>query len=76
MQIYFNEFRLVSNSEMYAPEFDEATFPPHVILKSTNNTPIEGFWRLLHQKTGDNLKEIILEGKRQAIFNSTIPEHS
>ncbi|KAJ3933586.1 MAG: hypothetical protein NXY57DRAFT_998045 [Lentinula lateritia] len=62
--------------EAYAPDLDATVYPPHVILKSTNNTPIEGIWRRFSEKVGANLKEIILRGKVEYIFDSTRHEHT
>lgn len=57
-------------------ELDDVTFPPHVILKSTHNTPIEGFWRWFHDKAGKNLKEVLLRGQTEYIFNAAYSAHS
>ncbi|KIK56381.1 hypothetical protein GYMLUDRAFT_1016107 [Collybiopsis luxurians FD-317 M1] len=75
-EIGYQHAFMVTLREMYAPEFDPVEFPPHVILKSTNNTPIEGFWRILSDKCGKNIKEQILQGKDQRIFDPTQSEHS
>ncbi|KAJ7877573.1 hypothetical protein B0H14DRAFT_2342283, partial [Mycena olivaceomarginata] len=50
-------------------------YPPHASVKSVHNTIIEAFWRWLHQKLGFNLKDHILRGKTEHIFNSAVGFH-
>ncbi|KAJ4492029.1 hypothetical protein C8J55DRAFT_533979 [Lentinula edodes] len=74
-EIGFQHAFMAALREAYAPDLDATVYPPHVILKSTNDTPIEGIWRRFSQKVGANLKEIILRGKVEYIFDSTRHEH-
>lgn len=53
------------SNDAYAPDIDSTLFPPHITLKSTNNTPIEGTWHQWLSKNGTNLKEHILHGKTE-----------
>ncbi|KAJ3911553.1 hypothetical protein F5877DRAFT_85809 [Lentinula edodes] len=75
-EIGFQHAFMAALREAYAPDLDATVYPPHVILKSTNNTPIEGIWRRFSEKVGANLKEIILRGKVEYIFDSTRHEHT
>ncbi|KAF9440549.1 hypothetical protein P691DRAFT_793250 [Macrolepiota fuliginosa MF-IS2] len=61
--------------EFYAPEINTETFPPSLTLKSTHNTVIEGLWHWLRDKTGFNLKDVILRGKHEFIFCAHIQWH-
>ncbi|KAJ7815890.1 hypothetical protein B0H14DRAFT_3111783 [Mycena olivaceomarginata] len=54
---------------VYAPDIDPAVYPFHVLIKSVHNTVIEGFWRQFKEKTGLNLKDFMLHGKEQHLFN-------
>lgn len=60
---------------MLVPDVDLQIYPPYMILKSVHNTVIEGFWKWLRDKTGHNLKEHILRGKVDGIFNPNVPWH-
>ncbi|KII83303.1 hypothetical protein PLICRDRAFT_63270, partial [Plicaturopsis crispa FD-325 SS-3] len=42
--------------------------PPYVQLSSTNNTPIESFWRWKRNGEGHTLKHVILAGTDSGIF--------
>ncbi|KZP10031.1 hypothetical protein FIBSPDRAFT_687622, partial [Athelia psychrophila] len=44
-------------------------FPAAVQVQSKHNTPIEGFWRWKRQGEGHSLRDAILVGKAQGIFN-------
>ncbi|KIJ31979.1 hypothetical protein M422DRAFT_214129 [Sphaerobolus stellatus SS14] len=63
--------------EIFAPQIDTNIFLPHVHLKSVHNTVIEGFWSWLLSKQGFNVKERVLQGMTQYIFNpnSTLHEN-
>ncbi|KAJ7618698.1 hypothetical protein FB45DRAFT_755655, partial [Roridomyces roridus] len=61
--------------EIFAPDIDPALFPLHVLIKSIHNTIIEGFWRQLKEKLGLNLKDWLLRGKSEFLFNSHNPLH-
>ncbi|KAJ6567335.1 hypothetical protein DFH09DRAFT_918705 [Mycena vulgaris] len=54
---------------VYAPDIDPAVYPFHVLIKSVHNTVIKGFWRQFKEKTGLNLKDFLLRGKEQHLFN-------
>jgi len=60
----------------FAPDIDPDLDPYYRILKSVHNTIIEGFWRWLREKLGINLKDFILQGKTDRIFNPMVPFHS
>ena len=60
---------------MYAPSIDAETFPTYTILPSPHHTVIEGFWRWLKTKAGLNIKDHILRGKREHIFDSCVGFH-
>jgi hypothetical protein len=62
-------------SELCAPDVDPEVYPPFMYMPSTNNTPIESFWRWLKEKIGLNLKDHILRGKELHIFNATAIYH-
>ncbi|KAF9444025.1 hypothetical protein P691DRAFT_678367, partial [Macrolepiota fuliginosa MF-IS2] len=61
--------------EFCAPNIDGNTHPPFISVKSTQNIVIESFWRWLHEKLGMNLKEEILRGKREHIFQEHNEQH-
>ncbi|KAJ7617958.1 hypothetical protein FB45DRAFT_872402 [Roridomyces roridus] len=61
--------------EMYAPDIDPALYPFHVLIKSVHNTVIEGFWRHLKEKLGLNLKDYLLRGRAEHLFNPHDPLH-
>ncbi|KAF7329564.1 hypothetical protein MKEN_00219300 [Mycena kentingensis (nom. inval.)] len=61
--------------EIYAPDIDPNMFPFHVLIKSIHNTIIEGFWRQLKEKLGLNLKDWLLRGKLEFLFNTHNPVH-
>lgn len=61
--------------EFYAPNVDMDVFPASVVLPSTHNTTIESIWRLLREKTGLNLKDIVLRGKNEHIFYAHAQQH-
>lgn len=55
--------------ELYAPHVDVEIYPPAVAISSTHNTVIESFWRWLREKSGLNLKDIIIRGKLEQRFH-------
>ncbi|KAJ7874312.1 hypothetical protein B0H14DRAFT_3083423 [Mycena olivaceomarginata] len=61
--------------EVFAPNIDPDVYPSHTFVKSVHNTIIEAFWRWLHEKLGFNLKDHILRGQVDHIFNSNVPFH-
>ncbi|KAF7321774.1 hypothetical protein MKEN_00699100 [Mycena kentingensis (nom. inval.)] len=61
--------------EKFAPEIDLAVYPAHVSVKSVHNTIIEAFWRWLREKLGLDLRDHILRGKVEHIFDITSPLH-
>ncbi|KAJ7433965.1 hypothetical protein B0H11DRAFT_2374153 [Mycena galericulata] len=60
---------------IYAADIDKDLYPFHVLLKSIHNTVIEGFWRQLKEKLGLNLKDFLLRGKIEHLFNAHDPWH-
>lgn len=60
---------------MFTPDIDPALYPPFVVLKSVHNVVIEAFWHWLHEKTGRNLKDFILRGKQDGIFQANVNFH-
>ncbi|THH19591.1 hypothetical protein EW146_g1615 [Bondarzewia mesenterica] len=65
----------VAIRDFCAPDLDPAVHPEHVFMKSVHNTVIEAFWKTLKEKLGLNLKEKILQGKVEHIFNPNLPWH-
>ncbi|KAJ7453495.1 hypothetical protein FB451DRAFT_1050178 [Mycena latifolia] len=61
--------------EMFAPDIDPEVYPPNACIKSVHNTVIEAFWRWLRVKCGMNLKDHILRGKVERIFDPSVPFH-
>ncbi|KAJ6629761.1 hypothetical protein B0H10DRAFT_2160398 [Mycena sp. CBHHK59/15] len=61
--------------EIYAADIDKDLYPFHVLIKSIHNTVIEGFWRQLKEKLGLNLKDFLLRGKIEHLFNAHDPRH-
>ncbi|KAF8217231.1 hypothetical protein K438DRAFT_1748323 [Mycena galopus ATCC 62051] len=61
--------------EIYAADIDKDLYPFHVLIKSIHNTVIEGFWRQLKEKLGLNLKDFLLRGKIEHLFNAHDPWH-
>ncbi|KAF7290217.1 hypothetical protein MIND_01335200 [Mycena indigotica] len=53
----------------YAPDINSNLYPFHVLIKSVHNTVIEGFWRHLKEKLGLNLKDYLLRGKTEHLYN-------
>ena len=44
-------------------------WPAAVQVQSKHNTPIEGFWRWKRQGEGHNIRDAILVGKSEGLFN-------
>ncbi|KAJ7705155.1 hypothetical protein B0H14DRAFT_3645885 [Mycena olivaceomarginata] len=61
--------------EIYAADIDIALYPFHVLIKSIHNTVIEEFWQQLQEKLGLNLKDFLLHGKVEHLFNAHDPWH-
>ncbi|KAJ7243316.1 hypothetical protein C8J57DRAFT_1525776 [Mycena rebaudengoi] len=61
--------------EIYAADIDPTLFPFHVMIKSIHNTVIEGFWRQFKEKSGLNIKDFLLRGKEEHLFNPHDPLH-
>ncbi|KAJ7289624.1 hypothetical protein C8J57DRAFT_1046436 [Mycena rebaudengoi] len=51
-----------------APEYVPPTWPHGLKQSSTNNTPIEGFWRWLRAGSGHSTKTVLQEGALTGIF--------
>jgi hypothetical protein len=66
---------LTCASEIFAPAIDPAVYPAHKSIKSVHNTVIEAFWRWLLQKLGINLRDHILRGKNEHIFDPNVAFH-
>ncbi|KAM6501456.1 hypothetical protein JOM56_004470 [Amanita muscaria] len=58
-----------------APEFTENAWPSTVQVQSKKNTPIEGFWRWKRSSEGHNIREAILIGRNNGLFNPNDPLH-
>ncbi|KAJ7744550.1 hypothetical protein B0H14DRAFT_2637273 [Mycena olivaceomarginata] len=61
--------------EIYAADIDKDLYPIHVLIKSIHNTVIRGFWHQLKEKLGLNLKDFLLRGKIEHLFNAHDPWH-
>ncbi|KAG6815251.1 hypothetical protein H0H93_010452 [Arthromyces matolae] len=61
--------------DLFAPDVDSDVVPPCVLLKSVHNIIIEALWKWLKEKEGMNMKDHILRGKHENIFNSNIEHH-
>jgi hypothetical protein len=57
------------------PDIDLAVYPAHKSIKSVHNTIIEAFWRWLRGKLGGNLRDHILRGKTEHIFDPKVAFH-
>ncbi|KAJ7577390.1 hypothetical protein C8J56DRAFT_798931 [Mycena floridula] len=64
------------NSEKYAPDVDPDVYPAAVQVKSVHDTIIEGFWHWFRDKSGHNIKEMLLYGKHEHIFDERIDFHT
>jgi hypothetical protein len=58
-----------------APEFSVEEWPPSVQVQSKHNTPIEGFWRWKREGEGFSIREAILTGKNNGLFNPSSDLH-
>ena len=61
--------------DVFAPDINPDVYPEFATIKSIHNTVIEGFWRWLRLKWGITIKEHILRGKTEHIFNPTVEFH-
>ncbi|KAJ7123737.1 hypothetical protein C8R44DRAFT_840569 [Mycena epipterygia] len=61
--------------ETFAPDIDPDVYPPTAGIKSVHNTVIEAFWRWLRLKCGINLRDHILRGKLEHIFDPNVAFH-
>jgi hypothetical protein len=52
-----------------ASEFSPAEWPATKKIPSTNNTPIESFWRWQRNGEGHNIKQVIQQGAALGIFS-------
>jgi hypothetical protein len=58
-----------------AADFTLEEWPATIQMKSTRNTPIEGFWRWKRNGEGYSIREAILIGKNAGLFNQNNPMH-
>lgn len=63
------------NRELCSPDIDVDLFHAVELLKSVHNIIIEMLWKWLREKTGHNLREVILQGKSNGIINYDLPVH-
>ena len=63
-------------SNIFAPDIDSEVFPPFVTIKSVHNTIIEGFWCWLKLKLGLSIKDQVLRGKLEHIFDPNVQYHT
>ncbi|KAJ7021265.1 hypothetical protein C8F04DRAFT_1314842 [Mycena alexandri] len=61
--------------EQCAPDINPNVYPAHRSIKSVHNTVIEAFWRWLREKLGINLRDHILRGKTEHIFDPNVVFH-
>ena len=52
-----------------APMYTLEEWPAAVQVQSKHNTPIEGFWRWKRQGEGHSIRDAILVGKAEGLFN-------
>ena len=64
-----------SDRRFAGPDIDPDVYPTAVALKSVHNTVIESLWRWVHRKIGMNLKEAILKGQLDHIFQPQCDYH-
>jgi hypothetical protein len=70
-----NKYLIQTSRAVFAPDVDPDIFPPYAILPSPHHTVIEGLWRWLKVKSGLNIKDIVLRGKEDRVFNGDVPLH-
>ncbi|KAJ7885240.1 hypothetical protein B0H13DRAFT_2235309 [Mycena leptocephala] len=75
VESFFVDPSLTCASEIFAPDIDLAVYPAHKSIKSVHNTIIEAFWRWLREKLGINLRDHILRGKNEHIFDPNVAFH-
>lgn len=61
--------------ELCSPDIDIELFRAVELLKSVHNIIIEMLWKWLREKTGLNLREVILQGKSEGLINHDLPIH-
>ncbi|KAJ7512411.1 hypothetical protein B0H11DRAFT_1698749 [Mycena galericulata] len=61
--------------EAFAPDIDLEVYPATACIKSVHNTIIEAFWRWLRIKCGINVREHVLRGKTEHIFDANVAFH-
>ncbi|KIK52715.1 hypothetical protein GYMLUDRAFT_64080 [Collybiopsis luxurians FD-317 M1] len=61
--------------ELLASQIDPETFPPYVAVKSTHNTVIEAIWHWFREKKGKDIKDYLMQGKNEHLFNPNEPFH-
>ncbi|KAF9521418.1 hypothetical protein CPB83DRAFT_872218 [Crepidotus variabilis] len=61
--------------EAFASEIDPAEYPEVALLQSIHNIIIESLWRWLQEKSGHNMRDIILQGKENGIILTNIESH-
>ncbi|KLO19784.1 hypothetical protein SCHPADRAFT_912477 [Schizopora paradoxa] len=61
--------------EVFTPEVDVNSYPPHRTIPSVHNTPIEGFWPWWKLKMGLNARERILSGEEAGLYNGDLQIH-
>lgn len=67
--------RISSLRETLTADVDAEHYPPHKFLKSVHNTVIEGFWGWFRKKRGISIKEAIIRGQEDGLFNPNNPLH-
>ncbi|KAJ7905018.1 hypothetical protein B0H13DRAFT_2233816 [Mycena leptocephala] len=75
VESFFVDPSLTCASEIFAPDIDPAVYPAHKSIKSVHNTIIEAFWRWLREKLGISLRDHILRGKNEHIFDPNVAFH-
>ncbi|KAL0953005.1 hypothetical protein HGRIS_007210 [Hohenbuehelia grisea] len=58
-----------------APDYTEQEWPTTVQVQSKHNTPIEGFWRWKRNGEGHSIKQAIVIGRENGLFNPNNPLH-
>jgi hypothetical protein len=67
--VAFTTFQLIFfTRDEVAPEFNPAQWPHIIQQSSTDNTPIEGFWRWMRDGDGHSVKMTLQQGAATGIF--------
>ena len=61
--------------EKYTPDIDTNNWPPCVAVKSVHNIVAESTWKWWLKEYGFDLRNIILEGQSNGLFNPNSPLH-